>query len=187
MASSPYRQRFANGFTLEMIQGDLTTQAVDAIANAANRGLRHGGGVAAAIVRQGGASIQVESDAWVRQYGPASHERPAWTGAGRLPCHYVIHAVGPVWGEGQEDEKLTATVHGSLETAESLGCASLALPAISTGIFGFPRPRAARVILATLVGWANQREGGCLRLARVVLLDDPAWLDFLDAARETLL
>lgn len=186
MGPAPYQHSFANGFTLEITRGDLTTQAVDAIVNAANAGLQHGGGVALAIVRRGGASIQAESDAWVRQQGPVAHDRPAWTTAGCLPCRYVIHAVGPVWGEGQEDEKLAAALRGSLELAETLGCTSLALPAISTGIFGFPRPQAARVTLASLADWAAGREAGRLRLARVVLLDEPARQDFLDAAREVL-
>ena len=98
---------------LELAQGDLTEEPLDAIVNAANAHLQHGGGVAGAIVRKGGYQIQEESNAWVRKYGPVSHAKPAYTSAGKLPCHYIIHAVGPVWGEGDEDAKLAAAVSGS--------------------------------------------------------------------------
>ena len=125
-----------------LVQGDLTEERVDAIVNAANSRLQHGGGVAGAIARRGGAQIQAESDAWVRAHGEVAHDRPAVTGAGRLDCKAVIHAVGPVWGEGGEDAKLRAAVLGALGAAEERGFGSIALPAISTGIFGFPKSAA---------------------------------------------
>src|SRR5512147_2528060 len=112
-----------SGKRIQIVQGDITAESVDAIVNAANRHLQHGGGVAGAIVRKGGAGIQAESDAWVRAHGPVPYGEPAYTAAGRLPCRFVIHAVGPVWGEGQEDEKLTAAVAGSLRLADRLGLA----------------------------------------------------------------
>ena len=173
-----------SGLRLEIAQGDLTQEGLDAIVNAANSRLAHGGGVAGAIVRRGGATVQKESDAWVREHGPVKFERPAWTNAGSLPCRYVIHAVGPVWGEGGEDGKLAAAVRGSLDVAEELGLGSLALPAISTGIFGFPRPRAARVILDALRGWAGAHPGSSVKLVRLVLFEPAAVQDFLDAAGE---
>jgi O-acetyl-ADP-ribose deacetylase (regulator of RNase III) len=173
-----------SGLTLEIAQGDLAQESLDAIVNAANRHLQHGGGVAGAIVRRGGSVIQQESDAWVREHGPVSFECPAWTSAGSLACRYVIHAVGPVWGEGGEDGKLASAVQGSLDAAAELGLKSLALPAISTGIFGFPRPRAARVILDALRGWDGAHPDASLRLARVVLFEPAAVQDFLDAAEE---
>src|SRR2546422_11703553 len=95
-----------SGHRVAVGQGDLTEEAVDAIVNAANEYLSHGGGVAGAIVRRGGPKIQHESDAWVNAHGPAQHDRPALTGAGRLPCRAVIHAVGPMWGDGDEAQKL---------------------------------------------------------------------------------
>ncbi len=177
---------FPSGLTLEIAQGDLTTETVDAIVNAANRQLQHGGGVAGAIVRCGGQSIQTESDAWVRLHGEVEHAHPAWTYAGSLPCKYVIHAVGPVWGEGSEDQKLAAAVSGSLDTAESLQCESLALPAISTGIFGFPPDRAAGVILHSVRAWAGDHPPATLRVVRIVLFDGPALSVFLNAAAEAL-
>ena len=87
-------ENFPSGAEFQIVQGDITQEAVDAIVNAANSHLQHGGGVAGVIVRQGGQAIQQESDAWVRAHGPVSHTEPAYTSAGRLPCKYVIHAVG---------------------------------------------------------------------------------------------
>ncbi len=156
-------------FNLEIRLGDITCEQVDAIVNAANAHLAHGGGVAAAISIAGGPSIQKESDAWIRQPGPVSHAQPAWTSGGSLPCKYVIHAVGPVWGSGDEEQKLADAVHGSLALADELGCTSLALPAISTGIFGFPREPAARVILAAVQNYFNATSNSKITLVVIVL------------------
>ena len=170
-----------SGQTIQLAQGDLTTEPLDAIVNAANPWLQHGGGVAGAIVLRGGAQIQAESDAWVQAHGPVSHAEPAWTRAGNLPCRFVIHAVGPVWGEGEEDAKLEAAISGALKRADALGLNSLALPAISTGIFGFPKERAARLIFAALRGYFAQNPASGLRLVRVTILDRPT-LDIFFAA-----
>jgi O-acetyl-ADP-ribose deacetylase (regulator of RNase III) len=156
---------------VQIVQGDLTQEEVDAIVNAANAHLQHGGGVAGAISRKGGPEIQEESEAWVRRHGPVTHAEPAYTGAGRLPCRYVIHAVGPVWGEGQEDVKLDAAVTGALQVADRLGLASIALPAISTGIFGFPRERAARIHLAAIHRYFAGQPASGLRQVRLTLFD----------------
>jgi O-acetyl-ADP-ribose deacetylase (regulator of RNase III) len=169
-----------SGHTLQLILGDITAERTDAIVNAANQRLQHGAGVAGAILRAGGAVIQQESDRWVHDHGRVSHANPAWTTAGALPCRYVIHAVGPVWGEGQEAEKLRAAVDGSLRVAEELGLRSLALPAISTGVFGFPLETAAQVILKTLGGYFAGRPDSALRQVRVVLFDQPSADTFLN-------
>lgn len=160
------------GQSIEIVQGNLTLERVDAIVNAANSHLAHGGGVAGAIAHAGGPLIQAESNAWVRQHGLVSHTEPAYTSAGNLPCRTVIHAVGPVWGEGEEDRKLAEAVRGSLARAESLGLGSIAFPAISTGIFGFPLERAARVILTALREYYAQNPTSAVSLARVVLRDE---------------
>jgi O-acetyl-ADP-ribose deacetylase (regulator of RNase III) len=162
---------FPSGQVIQIAQGDLTLEEVDAIVNAANEHLQHGGGVAWAILRRGGDVIQDESDAWVRAHGLVSHAHPAWTSGGRLPARYVIHAVGPVWGAGEEDAKLTAAVTGSLQVADGLGLQSIAMPAISTGIFGFPKERAARVILSAIQSYFV-KETSQIRLVRLVLYDD---------------
>ena len=146
-------------------------EAVDAIVNAANAQLQHGGGVAGAIARRGGPSIQAESNAWVREHGPVSHSEPAYTRAGSLPSRYVIHAVGPVWGSGDEDAKLAAAIRGSLSRAEQLELKSIALPAISTGIFGFPVARAASIFLTTLQDYFTENPTSCLKLVRLTLYD----------------
>ncbi len=164
----------STGQMLRIVHGDLTDERVDAIVNAANSYLKHGGGVAGAIVRRGGAQIQAESDAWVRKYGPVPHHAPAYTHAGNLACRYVIHAVGPVWGEGDEDAKLAAAIAGALQRADELGLSNIALPAISTGIFGFPMPRAAEIILTAVVNYFAQNRASGLQEARLVLLDQSA-------------
>jgi len=164
-------ERLIGKCTVQLVRGDLTAETSAAIVNAANSQLMHGGGVAGAIARSGGPTIQEESDAWVRAHGPVTHESPAWTTAGSLPAEYVIHAVGPVWGEGDEEAKLEAAVRGSMRLAEKLGLDSVSLPAISTGIFGFPRAAAARAILGAIVAHVSERHS-TIHAIRVVLMDE---------------
>jgi O-acetyl-ADP-ribose deacetylase (regulator of RNase III)/SAM-dependent methyltransferase len=171
------------GALLQLVQGDLTLESVEAIVNAANAYLEHGGGVAAAISRRGGPLIQRESDAWVRQHGPVTHAEPAYTRAGDLPCRYVIHVVGPIWGEGDEDAKLAQAVQGALRRASELDLNSLALPAISAGIYGFPKGRAAGVIYAAIHSFFASGSASSLRLVRLVVYDQPTLQAFLDAWR----
>ncbi|MGB7538289.1 MAG: macro domain-containing protein [Anaerolineales bacterium] len=167
------RYDFSPALTCLLVQGDITAESVDAIVNAANSRLQHGGGIAGAIVRRGGYAIQEESDAWVRMHGEVTHARPAITGAGSLPCKAVIHAVGPVWGAGDEDGKLRAAVMGALDLADARGFAAIAIPAISTGIFGFPKARAARLIFQTIADFAGAHPAASLREIRVTILDGP--------------
>ncbi len=164
---------FPGGQKLQLVQGDITSETVDAIVNAANDQLLHGAGVAAAIARKGGPSIQQESDAWIKQHGSVSHSEPAFTGGGNLPARYVIHAVGPVWGMGNEDARLTQAVQGSLRRADELKLRSIAFPAISTGIFRFPKERAAKVIYAAIAEYLGKTPGSGLNLIRLTLYDQP--------------
>ncbi|MGA3174664.1 MAG: macro domain-containing protein [Syntrophorhabdales bacterium] len=136
---------------LRVIRGDITEAPVDAIVNAANSHLQHGGGVAGAIVRKGGRVIQDESD----RIGFVPVGRAAVTTAGSLPARYVIHAVGPRWGEGDEEGKLASAVRNTLALAEEKGFTSLAMPAISAGIFGFPKDRCARIIVGEIAAFAK--------------------------------
>ncbi len=175
---------FPAGQRLEIVEGDLTQEPVEAIVNAANSHLLHGAGVAGLIARRGGPLIQEESTAWVREHGPVSHAEPAFTGAGNLPFRYIIHAVGPVWGEGDEDASLAAAVTGSLALANRLGLHSLSLPAISTGIFGFPKKRAAQVILTAIAKFYNAETGSALNHVRLTLYDAQTVKDFLEAYEE---
>jgi O-acetyl-ADP-ribose deacetylase (regulator of RNase III) len=180
MATIVAEHDLTSGQIVRLIHGDLTEEKVDAIVNAANAHLVHSGGVAGAIVRKGGQEIQIESDTWMRDHGSVPHERPAITSAGRLPCRYVIHAVGPVWGEGDEDAKLRSAVIGSLALADEKSLTSLAFPAISTGIFGFPKDRGARVILEAIVDYFNDRLDSSLSEVHITLIDEPSVTIFAD-------
>lgn len=173
-------QKLGDHTVLRLMHGDITTSRADAIVNAANAQLQHGGGVAGAIAQVGGRAIQTESRAWVQEHGPVRHERPAVTGAGNLQAKYVIHAVGPVWGEGDEDAKLVTAVQASLEAAEKRSLRSIALPAISTGIFGFPKTRGAVVILHAIVDYTEHHPGTSLHDIQLVLIDDSSVAIFRD-------
>jgi O-acetyl-ADP-ribose deacetylase (regulator of RNase III) len=175
----PAKHVLPSGQQLQLVQGDITQQKVDAIVNAANTRLQHGGGLARVIVQRGGHEIQSESDAWVLDHGPVQHAEPAYTNVGRLPCRYVIHAVGPVWGEGEEDAKLTSAVSGSLLLADRLDLSSVALPAISTGIFGFPKDRAAGVIFSAIMHYFEKNTSSGLKYVAVTLYDQPSVDAFL--------
>ncbi len=177
MSQTTIRHTYPNGTLLEICQGDLTQEPVDAIVNAANEHLLHGGGIAGAIVRRGGEIIQQESNAWVEAHGPVRHAHPAVTTAGSLPCSFVIHAVGPVWGTGDEDDKLAQAIRGALEIAARMGLASIAFPAISTGIFGFPKTRAAGIFFDTFSAFFQQPSE--IMLVRLVLFDELTLQAFL--------
>ncbi|HRQ32987.1 MAG TPA: macro domain-containing protein [Anaerolineales bacterium] len=160
----------STGQTIQIAQGDIAAEKADAIVNAANERLQHGGGVAWAISKQGGEAIQRESDEWIRQRGLVSHTHPAWTSGGALPAKFVIHVVGPVWGSGDEDEKLFHAVTGVLRVADELACTSIAFPAVSTGIFGFPKERAARVITSAMEAYF-ERNSSSLKIVKLILFD----------------
>lgn len=171
---------FPGGKTLKLVQGDITSEAVDAIVNAANSYLKHGGGVAGAIVRKGGQIIQEESD----KIGYVPVGKAALTGAGKLPAKYVIHAVGPQWGEGDEDRKLKSAVLSSLELAAEENFASVSLPAISSGIFGFPKERCAEIILAAAAEYLQTHPGASVKEVRICLYDPPTVAAFEAAFAE---
>ena len=168
------------GKELVLVQGDITTEQVDAIVNAANSYLKHGGGVAAAIVRKGGYEIQEESN----RIGYVPVGEAAMTGAGKLPARYVIHAVGPRWGEGDEDQKLQNAVKNSLSLANKHGLKTISLPAISAGIFGFPKDRCACIILNTILEFYRTHPETTLEQVRVCLYDQPTLNAFLKAFEE---
>ena len=137
-----------NNKVLRLVKGDITERNVDAIVNAANSYLKHGVGVAAAIVRKGGTLIQEESNKIVKGIGGLIPVGSAViTKAGNLPCKAVIHTVGPRMGEGDEDYKLRKAVRSSLLLASEKGFRSISMPAISSGIFGFPKDRCAKILV----------------------------------------
>jgi O-acetyl-ADP-ribose deacetylase len=131
---------------LRLVKGDITERDVDVIVNAANSYLKHGGGVAAAIVRKGGAIIQEESDKIVAG-GFVPVGSAVITTAGKLPCKAVIHMVGPRMGEGDEDNKLLKAVQSTLALAAEKGFKSISIPAVSSGIFGFPKDKCAKILV----------------------------------------
>jgi O-acetyl-ADP-ribose deacetylase (regulator of RNase III) len=140
---------------IDVTEGDITMQRVDAIVNAANGSLLGGGGVDRAIHRAGGPEILEECR---RLGGCATGEAKATT-AGHLPARYVIHTVGPVWvgGINGEDKLLAGCHRNALAVAAQLGCRTVAIPAISTGIFGFPVDRAAEIAIATTADELERR------------------------------
>ena len=135
--------------TLEVVVADITVLEVDAIVNAANSGLSGGGGVDGAIHRAAGPDLAPAA----RAAGPCPTGHAVMTPGFRLRARHVIHAVGPAWAGGArgEDEFLASCYARSLELAGAAGLASIAFPCISTGIYGFPRDRAARIALETVV------------------------------------
>jgi O-acetyl-ADP-ribose deacetylase (regulator of RNase III) len=133
-----------NGKIMRLVRGDITSRDVDAVVNASNSNLNHGGGVAAAIVRKGGQIIQEESD----KIGFVSVGSAAITTSGKLPCKAVIHAVGPRMGEGDEDSKLRSAIRVSLLLASERKFQAIAIPAVSSGVFGFPKDRCAAILIS---------------------------------------
>jgi O-acetyl-ADP-ribose deacetylase (regulator of RNase III) len=159
------RQEIA-GTALELVQGDITGQDVDAIVNAANKGLRGGGGVDGAIHRAGGPSIMAEC----RGIGGCPTGSAVITTGGNLRARHVIHAVGPRWGGGSRGEAdlLAGAYRTSLRVAVDNGLRTVAFPSISTGIYGYPIEQASRVALATVAGFLRNNPGA-LDLVRFVL------------------
>jgi O-acetyl-ADP-ribose deacetylase len=168
--------------TIELHQGDITLQETDAIVNAANSRLAGGGGVDGAIHRRGGPAIMAETDAQYPDGCPTGSA--VISGAGKLPAKHVIHAVGPIWhgGNRSEPELLAGAYRRCLELAVASGCRSIALPALSTGAYGYPMDLAARVALATAVEFLNQH--GKPEIVRFVLFDAAAHDTFAAAMEE---
>ncbi len=156
------------GCSLEAVLGDMTAERVDAIVNAANSRLAHGGGLAGAIVTRGGPVIQEESD----RLAPVATGDAVVTSAGTLPCRWVIHAVGPVWGTGDEENKLRSAVRASLDRASEIGATSVAVPAISTGIFGYPKHEGTAAIVDEARSWLTNHPSSTLERVRFTAFDE---------------
>ena len=172
-------QDLMNGVKLSLYQRDITDEIVDAIVNAANEWLSHGGGVAAAIVRKGGRIIQEESDGVMAQRSkrPLRVSDAVHTRAGTLPCKFVIHTVGPRW-DSFDKERCVSLLHlaciKSLHLAAQLELCSIALPPISSGIFGMPKDICAQVMFAAVEEFSCsvEAEFSTLREIRIVIIDD---------------
>ena len=161
-------ERAVGRCVLQAVLGDMTSERVDAIVNAANTNLAHGGGLAGAIVARGGAVIQEESN----QLAPVATGEAAVTSAGALPCRWVIHAVGPIWGDGNEEASLRSAVRASLEQAVELGATSIALPAISTGIYGYPKEAGTAAIVDETRSWLVDHPDSSLAAVRFTAFDE---------------
>lgn len=161
-------EHIVSGKTLRLVMGDITERDVDAIVNAANSSLAHGGGVAGAIVRKGGQVIQQESNA----IGYVAVGSAAATSAGKLPSRFVIHAVGPRMGEGDEDNKLKSAVTSSLELASGKGLTSVSMPAISSGIFGFPKDRCAKILVHTAHDFLLKNNNSPVKIVEFCIFDE---------------
>jgi O-acetyl-ADP-ribose deacetylase (regulator of RNase III) len=168
------------GCTLRAVLGDLTAEAVDAIVNAANSMLAHGGGLAGAIVARGGPMIQEESS----RLAPVAVGEAVVTTAGELPSRWVIHAVGPRWGEGDEEAKLRAAVRSSLDEAERLAARTLAMPAISTGIFGYPKREGTGVIVEEVLTRIRREPAPPFEAIHLTAFDQTTAQLFADALKK---
>ena len=171
-----------NDRTLELLEGDITDQQVDAIVNAANSALAGGGGVDGAIHARGGPTIMAETRA--KYPGGCLTGSAVISGAGNLPAKYVIHAVGPIWRGGARSEaaNLAAAYRRCLELAVEHGCESIALPSLSTGAYGYPMDQAAKIALGTAIAFL--KECGKPALVRFLLFGDQAYRVYAAALNE---
>lgn len=163
---------FPHGKQLRLVIGDITKIRVDAIVNAANAGLRGGGGVDGAIHRAGGPNLMRELDGIRASAGGCPTGSAVVTGAGSLPAQYVFHAVGPIYHDGRhgEPDQLANCYRTCLDLAERHGVRTMSFPAISTGAYGYPLEEAAAVSLDT-VGQRLEQEDCPVRDVLFVLFD----------------
>jgi O-acetyl-ADP-ribose deacetylase (regulator of RNase III) len=175
--------RDVEGTRIELVKGDITAQETDAVVNAANSGLRGGGGVDGAIHRAGGPTIMEEC----RQMGSCPTGGAVITTGGELPADHVIHAVGPRWQGGQrgEEQLLAGAYSSSLQIAMDEGLQSVAFPSISTGAYGYPAEEAARVALNAIIEFLRQNPGE-LELVRLVLFSRKDLQTYREALEELL-
>jgi O-acetyl-ADP-ribose deacetylase (regulator of RNase III) len=165
--------RISNDKIIRLIKGDITDQNVDVIVNPANSYLKHGGGVAGAIVRKGGKIIQTESD----KIGFVPVGSSVITTSGELPCEVIIHTVGPKMGEGNEDFKLSKSIHSCLSLASDNSYKSISIPAISSGIFGFPKDRCANILLDESIKFL-QYNNTSIKIIEFCIIDDETLFHF---------
>ncbi|XP_021378675.1 poly [ADP-ribose] polymerase 14-like isoform X2 [Mizuhopecten yessoensis] len=154
-----------------VVEGDMTLLKVDVMVNAANTDMMHGGGIAGAISAAGGSVIQKECDDYVTKHGPVPEGKAICSSSGRLPCKMVVHTVGPIWQDGShgEEKKLQEAVYRSLEIVHEQGYSSVALPAISAGIFGYPLPKSVETIVSMVQHFVFKRP--TTRIKHVYLCD----------------
>ena len=174
-----------NQTRLSIIQGDITKQATDAIVNAANSSLMGGGGVDGAIHRAGGPAILEECKQIVSRQGRLPTGKAVITTGGNLEARFVIHTVGPIWNEGNqgEPELLASAYHESLKAAAANNLASISLPSISTGAYGYPVGEAARIAIRTATSFLQERATS-IREVIFVLFDSATYASYSSALGE---
>ncbi|MCM3745852.1 macro domain-containing protein [Paenibacillus pasadenensis] len=163
-----------NSTLLETIQGDITRLEADVIVNAANSSLSGGAGVDGAIHSAGGIAIHDELSLIRQEMGSCEPGEAVVTTAGKLPAAYVIHAVGPVWqgGESGEAKLLAACYSRSLQLADEKNAASIAFPALSTGIYGYPKPEAAEIAFRSVADYLKENEDTTIKRVSFVCMDE---------------
>ena len=167
------REEYGSGRAFEVVIGDLLSEPVDAIVNAANGHLAHGGGVAAAIARAAGPALEEDGDRIVRSRGPLEIGEAVATTAGRLPFQAVIHTVGPHQGVGGEEDKLTRAIGSALALAHERGFRSVSFPAVSSGIFAVPLEVCARAYVRGVREFFAAHPDTPLASVRLCLFDGP--------------
>lgn len=168
-----YEYEYHGGQLLQVRIGDITEENVDSIVNEANSNLQHNNGVAGLISQVGGRDIQIQSDRWIRKYGPVPPGRVAVTEAGSLHAKRVIHAVGPIWrgGNSNEDHEYWDAIWHAMETAHKYRFKSIAIPAICVGFLGFPKERSAYLIVDCVSKFFMKYPKSKLREVRLVNFD----------------
>jgi putative ATPase len=164
------------GTTVAVVEGDVTRQQVEAVINAANEDLQHDHGVATAVVRTGGRVIQEESDAWIREHGPVHPGTAAVTTGGMLHASHVIHVVGPYYDDPASAETLAACAQSALDAALANGLGSVALPAIATGMRGFPPDEATSILVSAVSSWLEDHPDALAEVRLVGFSDKHAAL-----------
>lgn len=180
-----YKIRVNERILIEIVQNDITKETSEAVTNAANSHLMHAGGLALAIARKGGKNIQIESKEYIKEHGPISTGASGVTSAGDMPSKYVIHTVGPMYSEHTPDMAsalLQSSILNTLEKARDLKVKSLSIPAISSGIFGFPKQECANIILCNIINWSAQEAAltGNMENVRICNFDLPTCKLFYD-------
>jgi len=159
--------------SLTALVGDITAMPVAVVVNAANNHLRHGGGVALAIASAGGDTIDEESVRWVSEHGPLASGIAALTSAGSMPSSYVVHVAGPIYADDQDNEALLgAAVMAALETVGEIEARSVAVPAISAGVYGYPPDEACHVIVESAAEYLAE-DGVSVTSCRFIGYDEP--------------
>ncbi|XP_051005826.1 protein mono-ADP-ribosyltransferase PARP9 [Acomys russatus] len=192
-AQPVFRGRLTAGLELSVWKDDLTRHAVDAVVNAANEDLMHGGGLAGSLVKAGGLEIQTESDRWVATWGKVPTGKIAVTTAGRLPCSLIIHAVGPQWTGMSSQSKAIELLHRAIVnildyvTIKHTHIKTVAIPALSSGIFRFPLDLCTGTILETIYFYIQGKQTvGALKEIHLVSNEDPTVASFKRAAEGIL-